>query len=154
MKESYRSRLALPPGISFRAVWEADATVNMAGVRAFVDSLQRPGWYKNENGSNSKDTQLYMLEIRQPFRPEEIRGKLTRTWTCENCRGVVLYEGVQLGHINNWKAELVKAGVKNAEEAKAAYNNLTNLRIECSTCNQSHDWEGSDSESESDSDSE
>jgi hypothetical protein len=94
------------------------------------------------------DTQLYMLEVRQPFRTEEIRGKLTRTWTCQNCKGPVFYEGVQLGHINNWKDELEDAGVKTAEEAKAAYNNLKNLRIECSTCNQSHDWEGNDSESE------
>jgi hypothetical protein len=148
MKTSYRNRIALPPGISFTVVWENDQNVDMAGVRAFVQSLKRPSWYKNDHGLNSMDTQLYMLERHQPFQTEEIRGKLTRTWTCENCHGVVLYEGVQLGHIKNWRDELEAAGVKTAEEAKAAYNNLNNLRIECSTCNQSHDWEGSDSESE------
>ncbi|MEV6071423.1 GH-E family nuclease [Nocardia sp. NPDC052001] len=26
-------------------------------------------------------------------------------------------------------------------EAKAAYNNLNNLRLECRSCNASHDWE-------------
>lgn len=112
----------------------------MGAVKNFVATLKRPGWYEHDH-SNQKDTRLYMLERHQPFRPIDISGKLTRSWTCENCQQVVLYEGVQLGHKTNWKDELVAAGVKTAAEAKAVYNNLSNLRIECSTCNQSHDWE-------------
>jgi hypothetical protein len=132
--------IALPPGITFDVVWEDASDINTDGVKNYVDGLARPSWYIHDN-SNNKDTRLYMMEVYQPFRPKEIEGKLTRSWKCENCQGVVLYEGLHLGHKTNWRTELKAAAVKTAAEAKAAYNNLLNLRIECSTCNQSHDWE-------------
>lgn len=142
MKESYKSRLALPSGVGFDVVWEADTDVDQSGVNSYVNTLKRPGWYRSDTGRNTLDTQLYMLEVRQPFQAIEIMGKLTRAWICDCCQNPVLYEGVQLGHITDWKTELKTAGVKSASEAKAAYNNLRNLRIECSTCNSSHDNEG------------
>ena len=44
---------------------------------------------------------------------------------------------------------LKHAGVLSLAEAKAAYNNLNNLKIEHMTCNVSHDYEGnSDSDDE------
>ncbi|MTI32632.1 GH-E family nuclease [Xanthovirga aplysinae] len=136
-------QLALPPGIyiSVQALQDNNQ-VDQDAVDRFVDGLhRRPDWYKNEYGLNSMDTRLYMLEKVQPFRTINIQGKLTRAWKCDNCMGTVLYEGLHIGHIKDWKRELKDAGVLNAEEAKAAYNNLNNLRIECSTCNTSHDWE-------------
>jgi hypothetical protein len=140
MKSSYQARLALPSGISFDVTWETDATVDMVSVGHYVDTLNRPGWYTHDF-SNQKDTRLYMLEVYQPFQTINLNGTLTRSWKCEKCHGIVLYEGVHLGHKTKWKDELKSAGVKTASEAKAAYNNLRNLRIECAGCNQSHAFE-------------
>jgi hypothetical protein len=140
MKESYKNGLALPPNVTFAVSWEPDNAVDESAVKNFVATLDRPGWYTHDH-SNRYDTRLYMMEIHQPFRPTEILGKTVRMWVCENCQQPLLYEGLHLGHKRKWRDELIAAGVKTAAEAKAAYNNLKNLRIECSTCNQSHDWE-------------
>ncbi len=145
MRISYKDKLALPLGISFNVVWQADAKVNQTEVDEYVDTLVRPGWYQHES-SNMLDTRLYMIEIYQPFSTREVnhisgRKVLERCWYCEKCKEFISYSGVQIGHITKWRTELKQAGVLSPNEAKAAYNNLTNLRIECSTCNMSHDWE-------------
>jgi len=140
MKSSYKAELALPPGITFEVNWQADEAVDQEAVNGYVDTLGRPDWYDHDY-SNSLSTRLYMLEVYQPFKTISIDGRLTRVWTCEDCKQPVLYEGVQIGHRRKWRDELKHAGVITPSEAKAAFNNLRNLRVECSTCNQSHDWE-------------
>jgi hypothetical protein len=140
MKRSYKDELALPPRVTFDVLWQNDDQVNITAVKAFVATLSRPGWYKHDH-DNGLDTRLYMMEVLYPFRPIEIVGKLTRSWTCGACNLLVLYEGLHLGHKNKWRDELVRAGVTTAAEGKAAYNNLRNLRIECAGCNQSHAFE-------------
>jgi len=142
MRRSYRHRLALPPSIAFDVTWQDDADVNQAAVNAFVNSLNEPKWYKNYNGDRNYDTRLWMLEVVQPFSTRsDGRGRLERTWVCQMCGSTEGYAGIHVGHTVNWKQHLKDAGVLTQAEAKAAYNNLCNLRIECATCNQSHDWE-------------
>ena len=140
MKNSYRNVLALPPNIIFNVAWQADATVDQAGVDAYVDTLGRPGWYAHDY-SNKHDTRLYMLEVHQPFATMNVSGKIIRCWHCERYDQPVLYDGIHIGHKTKWKEELKKAGVLDLSEEKVAYNNLKNLLIECATCNTSHDWE-------------
>lgn len=148
MKLSYKSKIALPESISFDVIWENDAEVDQAGVDSYVDSLKRPKWYTHES-SLYKDTRRYMLEKLNIGVAVDVLGHKMLAWTCSQCKKPVFYDGAQLGHKVAWRKELKIAGVRTAAEAKAAYNNLCNLRIECSGCNQSHAWEGgSDSESD------
>jgi len=140
MRIGYQAELALPPQVAFAVTWQNDQQVDQQAVDRYVDSLARPGWYRHDH-ARAQDTRLYMLEVRRPFNPVSINGRLTRTWTCECCGQTMLYEAVHLGHVRRWRDELKRAGVLSAAEARAAYNNLNNLRLECATCNQSHDWE-------------
>jgi hypothetical protein len=141
MRKKYMDQIALPPDIKYEAVQQDDEEVNEKEVNKFVDGLKRPAWYHHD-WSNRKDTRLYMMEVRQPFKTkDDTKGKLVRYWTCDCCQGEVLYEGLQIGHIEKWRDELKRAGVLTVTEAQAVYNNLNNLRIECSSCNESHDWE-------------
>jgi hypothetical protein len=141
MKRTYYNNLALPDDISFVATLQENNEVDQDQVNVFVDGLKkRPGWYKHDS-SNRRDTRLFMMERYQPFHTIEIENVTTRAWYCNCCQGTVLYEGLHIGHIQKWEDELKAAGVLTNEEAKAAYNNLNNLRIECSTCNQGHDNE-------------
>jgi hypothetical protein len=140
MRLSYQGKLALPEDVVISVTWANDADVDDEAVDAYVKSIGRPEWYTHDH-SNRKDTRLYMLERHQPFGTAQLQGRTVRTWTCEACGGPVLYEGAHIGHKRRWRDELRAAGVTSASEARAAYNNLNNLRIECSTCNQSHDWE-------------
>jgi hypothetical protein len=140
MRHTYYNNLALPEDIFFAATLQGNDEVDQDQVNSFVDGLNRPGWYEHDH-SNRSDTRLFMMERRQPFHTIEIENVTTRAWYCDCCHGTVLYEGLHIGHIRNWKDELKAAGVLTNAEAKAAYNNLNNLRIECSTCNQSHDNE-------------
>jgi hypothetical protein len=140
MKNSYKKQLTLPPGIRISVTWQKDLNVDQAGIDNYVNSLTRPNWYKH-GFSNQYDTRLYMLEVHQPFKTTMVHGRLERVWTCECCKSPVFYSGIHLGHKVQWKTELKHAGVLNPNEAKAVYNNINNLRIECATCNTSHDWE-------------
>ena len=48
---------------------------------------------------------------------------------------------IDIGHIIDWREFLKLQKVTSNQEAKAAYNDLDNLQVECATCNRSHDWE-------------
>jgi HNH/ENDO VII superfamily nuclease len=145
MKKSYKGKISLPPGIEFDVYWEDDDKVDMGAVKLFVSKLKRPGWYKSDDAS--KDTRAYMLD-----HPGEFSSKIANTtdpfrnttrveWYCSQCQWGTTYGGIDIGHKVDWKTELISAGVLSNAEAKAVYNNLVNLRLECATCNRSHDWE-------------
>lgn len=159
MRNRYYERwLALPPGITFGAGLQREDQVDMDAVNDYVNGLQRrPDWYTHDHSSHY-DTRRYMTEV--IHRPTEAvitrrdrgSGRMTETleltWDCECCGQIVLYNGLQLGHRRRWQDELRRAAVTTLPEARAAYNNLNNLRIECATCNAGHDWENSESESD------
>ncbi|MDI1311803.1 GH-E family nuclease, partial [Prosthecobacter sp.] len=113
---------------------------------AFVNGLSRPAWY-SKPGDETMDTRDYMLNHPEKFGSklgtvtDPFTNLLLRLWKCVCCGHATTYDGVHLGHITKWKVDLIAAGVTTAAEARAAYNNLNNLRIECSTCNASHDEE-------------
>lgn len=150
MKQSYSKVLSLPTGISFNVVWQDDSQVNQEAVNDFVNSIARPTWYASP-GDSRNDVKEYMLAPGKdvglfdssyvlqtdPFTKRDDM----RLWQCSQCKCATTYAGVEIGHKNKWRDELKTAGVLSAEEARAAYNNLRNLRIECATCNHSHDWE-------------
>lgn len=147
MKNSYRDRLKLPDNIEFTVEFQEDDEVDVAGVTAFVESLRRkPGWYTSA-GDATRDTRDYVLNNPEDFGSARLASvdpftRLTRfEWQCSQCRCGNTYGGIHLGHRNNWKNELIEAGVLNLDEAKAVYNNLINLRIECASCNTGGDWE-------------
>jgi HNH/ENDO VII superfamily nuclease with conserved GHE residues len=147
VKISYKDRLSLPENIVISVEFQNDDEVDVAGVTDFVRSLRRkPGWYTSA-GDATRDTRDYVLNNPGRFGSTRVESVdpftgLTRfEWECSQCRCGTTYGGIDLGHRNNWKDELIAAGVLNAAEAKAVYNNLVNLRIECASCNRSHDWE-------------
>lgn len=60
---------------------------------------------------------------------------------CGVCHNFTEASSMHRGHVVVWKTHLARVGVRNMDEARAAYNDLNNLRFECSKCNTSHDWE-------------
>lgn len=60
---------------------------------------------------------------------------------CGSCQKFSEGSSMHLGHKTVWKKHLENKRVQNLAEAKIAYNDLNNLRFECSNCNCSHDWE-------------
>ncbi|KOP26836.1 hypothetical protein AMR41_08195 [Hapalosiphon sp. MRB220] len=145
MRKSYYKDgkgLALPNKITFQAIMKDDIDVDQNQVNSFVDKLKRPGWYYDNNGDKDKDTRATLLEHKEIRTTKDpFTNRLVQFWLCESCNNGVTYSGIDLGHKTNWKDELKKAGVETPSEAKAVYNNLLNLKIECATCNRSHDWE-------------
>jgi hypothetical protein len=144
MKKSYQYKL--PEGIKFEPEFQDDEEVNKRVVKSFVSSLKRPAWYTNKDDS-TKDTRETVLNNASDFSSKRdvtkdpFRNLDRFEWMCARCKWATTIGGVDIGHINGWRGELVKAGVLNVKEAKAVYNNLLNLQIECASCNRSHDWE-------------
>ena len=144
MKVSYK--LMLPEGIKFEPEVQKDEEVNKDKVSRFVKRLNRPAWYMNKDDS-TKDIRETVLNNPGDFNSKRVVTKDPFTnkdgfeWMCARCKWATTLGGVDIGHINDWRDELIKAGVLNAKEAKAVYNNLINLQIECASCNRSHDWE-------------
>jgi hypothetical protein len=136
----------LPPGLGL--TWTPDDTISQSQVDKFVNSLDRKqlGWYESDLGDKSKDTKDQLLaramsaQQKDPF----IEGRVYTVWKCGSCGSAVDYAGIHIGHITNWQAHLRKAGAKNRTEAKIAYNDLNNLRVECATCNVGHAFEQDD----------
>ncbi len=60
---------------------------------------------------------------------------------CGSCQKFTEGSSMHMGHKTVWKKHLESKGVTNLKDAKIAYNDLENLRFECSKCNTSHDWE-------------
>ncbi|WP_067692026.1 GH-E family nuclease [Nocardia jejuensis] len=144
MKASYQHQIALPEDISFDVVWVPDAAVVPATVATYVDGLGKPGWYTDPGQLRAtRDTRIFMLSHRKfmavtdPWNPQ----RQLRIYQCEACGNGVSESGVELGHVQKWRDHLKAAAVTTPAEAKAAYNNLNNLRLECRSCNASHDWE-------------
>ncbi|WP_282779108.1 MULTISPECIES: GH-E family nuclease [unclassified Nocardia] len=144
MRAGYQHEIALPEDIGFDVTWTPDAAVHQPTVDAYVNGLAKPGWYTDPNHLRaSRDTRIWMLSHREfrpvadPWNPQ----RQLRIFLCESCRNGVSESGVELGHIRRWRDHLKYAAVATPAEAKAAYNDLGNLRLECRSCNASHDWE-------------
>jgi hypothetical protein len=159
MKKSYYEDLALPKGIIFKGNLQEDNEVNEEQVEAFVNGLKRPTWYVCK-GNADKDTREWVLQNLDRIKcvttktTDPFKNQLRVEYQCSDCEWATTYSGIDIGHKNDWRKELIFAGVQNKSEARAAYNNLNNLRIECATCNRSHDFEdmsGGESEYEDDS---
>lgn len=140
--------LALPPKKTFTCNFVTWSKYNEKVCKDYINNLKRrPKWYEHPKKDPNYDTREYILQHPQEFKsksikfPDPFKNKLALMFLCANCGWGVTYSGVDIGHINNWKDELYKAGVAMDTEARAVYNNLLNLQIECSTCNRSHDWE-------------
>ncbi|MBL6986354.1 MAG: hypothetical protein ISR72_04770 [Methylobacter sp.] len=145
MFNNYRTQLALPPEVAFMVTWDDDVEIIPTSVKFFVNTLPRPEWYKHDSNMK-KDTRGFLLELHMKNDltkeiDDPFTGKTVVMWQCANCGYGVTYGGIDLGHKEDWRTHLIKAGVKTKPEAKAAYNNLNNLQIECATCNRSHDFE-------------
>jgi len=146
MKISYKDRISLPKNIEINVIWQKDEQVDVNAITNFVMSLKKPGWYTKQ-GDETRDTREYILNHPADFfsavatTTDPFTNKSRLEWLCANCKCGTTYSGVDIGHKNDWRKELIAAGVLNNEEAKAVYNNLANLRIECGTCNRSHDWQ-------------
>ncbi|MEZ6244077.1 MAG: HNH endonuclease signature motif containing protein [Phycisphaerales bacterium] len=71
----------------------------------------------------------------------QARGTVYREWQCAGCQHWFRYEALQIDHIQPivafWNAVQPSTWV----EGMQAYNDVSNLRLMCSTCNTSHDWE-------------
>ncbi|MFB8003508.1 GH-E family nuclease [Nocardia sp. NPDC056000] len=144
MKASYQNEIALPDGISFDVTWVPDAAIVQATVDAYVAALPKPGWYTDPTQLRvTRDTRIFMLSNRKfqavtdPWNPH----LQMRVYQCETCYNGCSESGIELGHVQKWRDHLKAAAVTTPAEAKAAYNNLNNLRLECRSCNASHDWE-------------
>ena len=142
-------KIALPPKKTFTLLpYIPKDKFNNFKVTQFVNKIaKRPKWYEHPNKDPNFDTREYVLRNPEKFFSEQKQSKDPFTnkprleWLCASCGCGVPYPGVDLGHRNNWKKELIKAGVRTNPEAQAVFNNLCNLQIECATCNRSHDWE-------------
>lgn len=123
---------------------------NVREVENYVDGLSRNdlGWYS--------DTREKVLARTEPFwhnMPHRtifgnIAFRPTRLYECQCCHEFVPYAAVDIGHIMQWRDYLKLVGARNHEEAMIAYNELENLRVECATCNRSHDYEAAVNEEE------
>ncbi|WP_306365518.1 GH-E family nuclease [Nocardia sp. CC227C] len=144
MRASYQQEIALPEDIEFDVTWTPDAAVDQAVVDAYVNALGKPTWYTDPVQLRAaRDTRIWMLShhefraVADPWNPQ----RQLRIFLCASCRNGVSESGVELGHIRRWRDHLKYAAVVTAAEARAAYNDLANLRLECRSCNASHDWE-------------
>jgi hypothetical protein len=71
-------------------------------------------------------------------------GTLVRWWKCTTCQQWVTEDGVQIGHVVEWRKYLTDNGITDATDistVRAWYNDTRNLAPQCKTCNTSHDWE-------------
>jgi Domain of unknown function (DUF4157)/HNH/ENDO VII superfamily nuclease with conserved GHE residues len=124
-------------------------------VAAFVSSMtRRPRWYQDEDtGAGTRQHLLQTSEHRTFIDP--FTDAYTHIWRCADCGRGVTEAGIDIGHNVAWKTYLQGKGVRDNAEATAAYNDLENLKIECASCNRSHDWEtNANGEYESETDEE
>lgn len=115
---------------------------NMESVIEFVESLNRPAW--NGNIKDEVFAQYSVGTIEVPYydgEEDRIVGREVEGYRCAVCGKIMERGDMHIGHIMDWKDFLIVQGVINREEAKTAYNDLNNLRIECPTCNLSHKYE-------------
>ncbi|WP_169812703.1 GH-E family nuclease [Nocardia acidivorans] len=144
MKASYQNQIALPDDIAFDVTWVPDAAIVQATVDAYVNGLGKPGWYTDPGQLRaSRDTRIFMLGNRkfQAVADPWNTHRQLRIYRCETCGNGCTESGIELGHVQKWRDHLKAAAVTTPAEAKAAYNNLVNLRLECRSCDASHDWE-------------
>lgn len=144
MKASYQHQIALPDDISFDVVWVPDGSVVQATVDAYVNGIPKPTWYTDPTQLRaSRDTRIFMLSHRkfQAVADPWNQQRQLRIYQCETCFNGCTESGIELGHVQKWRDHLKSAAVATTAEARAAYNNLNNLRLECRSCNASHDWE-------------
>ncbi|MEU1289752.1 GH-E family nuclease [Kitasatospora sp. NPDC005856] len=133
---------------------QPDNTIDPAVVAAFVDQLDRRqlGWYEHDTDENRDTRALVIRNTRQVVSEDPFSGRAMVLYQCGLCHNATTYAGIDIGHIVDWKRYLKQKGVTDLEEAKAAYNDLDNLRVECATCNRSHDFEGNSETDDSGSD--
>ncbi|MEU9922494.1 DUF4157 domain-containing protein [Streptomyces griseoluteus] len=103
-------------------------------VDTFLANLDRPEWYAHTRASVIDNAEK--RRVTDPFTDQP-----TLMWQCASCQRGVTYPGIDIGHRQPWKQYLESKGVTTNAEAKAAYNDLNNLQIECATCNRSGDFE-------------
>ena len=129
---------ALPPKEQHRVtqIRFNDLQKDAQMINNFVDKLDRKkmAWYDETRDELLKHKPMQLTV--DPFTKQQMP-----MWQCESCGRATSYSGIDLGHIADWKQYLKKVGASTMEEAKIAYNDLRNLRIECATCNRSHDFE-------------
>lgn len=63
-------------------------------------------------------------------------------YQCASCHHWFQYQAMQIGHKKAWQDYVEDADPHDTAEARDAYNDLNNLYLQCTTCNQSHAWEG------------
>lgn len=117
--------------------------INQLQVKQFVDGLSRRDmrWYDDTREQVLARTPSLLHDM--PYRTTHgnIAFRQTCLYECQCCHEFIPYGAVDIGHIMPWKDYLKLVGAANTEEALIAYNELENLRVECSTCNRSHDYE-------------
>ncbi len=114
---------------------------NMFAVANFVNRLNRPAFSESTISSVYERATTIQHDMPYEGMDGQIHLKKELLFKCEDCKHFYPYQAMDIGHIIPWKSFLMKAGVINQAEANIAYNCLENLKLECSTCNRSHDFE-------------
>jgi len=100
------------------------------------DLKERPkGWYEGTFDALAKKGTRHVERMGPPINQTMVfyRCERTKTW--------ITYEGIDAGHIQNWKPYVEATKPDTMREAINAYNDLDNLQIESATANRSHDFE-------------
>ena len=62
-------------------------------------------------------------------------------WYVEEDNQWMIIDAIEIGHDLDWREHLKNCGVINMQEARTAYNDLRNLKLQSSGANRSHAWE-------------
>jgi hypothetical protein len=127
------------PNYNLYEILHTDANVDW--VNNYVDGLNRA------NLQFWVDTQRALLEhsphraFHVPIGVNADDVRLEMHWYVEDDNQWMIFDAIEIGHVLDWRAHLKMCGVINLEEAKTAYNDLRNLRLQSTGGNRSHAWE-------------
>jgi len=81
-------------------------------------------------------------------------GPEYRYYRCGVCDNEIQDGGLDIDHIINWKSYLREWNVQTSKAARKAYNDRSNLRLACRTCNSDHKSSHLNEDSDSDEEDE
>ncbi len=117
------------------------------GIAYSHDTFARPANFDDET------IQQVYHDAPQQVAQNPISHKTEVYYQCASCLNWFPYEAMQIGHIETWADYIAEKAPADTAEARDAYNDLDNLQLQCSTCNQGHAFEedmGDDDDDSSD----
>ncbi|WCN09107.1 hypothetical protein [Marinomonas mediterranea] len=114
---------------------------NVAAVSDFVDGLNRTDFdfWADTKRVLFNETPHHAFNV--PIGPNGDQVRQEWHWYVEDDNQYMILDAIDIGHIVDWRDYLKECGVTNIEEARTAFNDLRNLKLQSSGANRGHAWE-------------